>query len=218
MDDYYWTEIGKEFIRLYPEKSLELADKMLEHFGEDGTILEGFHSEAQTILNDIVRQFPREVWRKITKYLGPPIDSRAFHIKEWLRGGRFFEEKEGVLILIPHEEIWKWVNEDVENRAWYLATFVPKALFHEEGKLCLAREVLVRYGDREDVRRYLMANFSTEGRWGPASLHYQNKKEFLLEFKKKETNQNVIDWIDEYVSVLEEEIEMARIGEERRGF
>ena len=218
MDEYHWTEIGKVFIQLYPQKSLELADKMLEHFGEDGTILEGFHSQVQAVLNEIVKLFPCEVWKKITKYLGPPIDSRAFHIKEWLRGGEFYKEKKGALTFIPLEEIWKWVDEDVENRAWYLATFVPKTLFYGEGKVCLAREILIRYGNREDVRRNLIANFSTEGWTGSASAHYQKKKEFLLKFKKKETNQNVIDWINEYVSILDEEIERAKIGEEREVF
>jgi len=218
MDEYNWTEIGKAFVRLYPEKSLELADKMLEHFGEEGTIFEGFHSQVQVVLNEITQLYPRKVWKKITKYLGPPIDSRAFHIKEWLRGGEFFEEKEGALTLIPLDNIWEWVDEDVENRAWYLASFVPKTLFREKGKICLAREVLIRYGAREDVRRNLIANFSTEGWTGPASTHYQKKKEFLLEFKKKETNQNVIDWINEYVSILDEEIKKAKIEEEREEF
>ena len=36
----------------------------------------------------------------------PQIDSRAFHIKEWLRGGKFFREEEGALTLIPLEAVW----------------------------------------------------------------------------------------------------------------
>jgi hypothetical protein len=218
MDEYDWTEIGKAFVQLYPEKSLELADKMLEHFGEDGTIFEGFHGKTQTVLNEITKLYPQPVWEKITKYLGPPMDSREFHIKEWLRGGVFFKEEEGAIILIPQEAIWRWVDEDVENRAWYLASFVPKRLFREEGRICLAREVLVRYGEREDVRRNLMANFSTEGWSGPASFHYQEKKQYLLDFKKDEDNENVKRWIDEYVSSLDRYIERAKIEEERRGY
>ena len=218
MDDYYWAEIAKAFVLLYPENSLELAEKMLEHFGEEGTIFEGFHSQVQEVLNEITKLYPREVWKKVTKYLGPPIDSRAFHIKEWLRGGKFFEEKEGALKFIPLEEIWKWVEEDIENRAWYLASFVPKTLSREGGKICLLREVLIRYGAREDVRRNLIANFSTEGWIGPESVHYQKKKQQLLNFKKGEDNENVKRWVDEYVSILDKEIEKAKIEEERDAF
>lgn len=218
MDYYYWAQIGKSFVQIYPERSLELTDKMLEHFGEDDTIFEGFDGQTQTVLNEITKVYPQAVWEKITKYLGPPIDSRAFHIKEWLRGGNFFEEKEGAIVLIPQEVIWKWVDENVENRALYLASFVPKKLFREEGKTCLAIEVLVRYGQREDVRRNLTANFSTEGWCGSESLHYQTKKQHLLDFKKNEDNENVKRWIDEYVSLLDQYIEQAKIEEERDNF
>ena len=218
MDEYCWTEIGKIFVQLYPERSLELADRIFEHFGEDGTIFEGFSSQTLVVINEITRLYPKEVWRKIKKYLGPPIDSRAYHIKEWLRGSTFFEEKEGTLTLIPPEEIWKWVDENVEKHAWYLANFVPKRLSREEGKTCLARELLIRYGEREDVRRNLIANFSTEGWTGLESLHYQEKKQQLLDFKKDEDNENVKRWIDEYISSLDREIERARIKEEREDF
>jgi len=219
MDDYNWVEIGKAFVQLYPDRSLDLADRMLEHFGEEGTIVEGFHSRTQAVLNEITRRYPKEVWALTTRYLGPPIDSRAFEIKEWLRGGEFFETgSEGALAMIPLEEIWEWVDEDVENRAWYLASLVPKALFREEGRTCIAREVLARYGSREDVRRDLMANFSTGFWWGPASLHYQGEKQQLLDFKKGEDNEHVKRWIDEYVSSLDRQMEWARIEEERRDF
>ena len=215
MDDYHWTEIGKTFVKLYPGESIELADKMLEHFGEDGTIFESFRSQTQVVLNEITLLYPKEIWEKITKYLGPPIDSRAFHIRQWLRGNELFKEEEGALVLIPPEDIWKWVEGDVEKRAWYVATFAPNKLFRKEGKICLGREVLVRYGEREDVRRNLRVNFSTEGWSGPESIHYQGKKQKLLDFKKEEDNERVKLWIDEYVSSLDKYIERAKIEEER---
>ena len=216
MDDYYWTEIGKAFVRIFPKRSLELADKMLEHFEEDGSIFGGFHSATQAVLNEVTRLYPEQVWQQITKYLGPPIDSRAFRIKDWLRGEYFSDDGgEGTLSIIPLERIWEWVDKDVEKHAWYLASFVPKRLFREEGRICLARELLVRYGTREDVQRNLMANFSTEGWWGPASAHFQSKKQQLLDFKKSEDNENVRRWIDAYVSSLDRQIESERIEEER---
>ncbi len=215
MDDYHWTEIGKTFVQLYPRKSLEIAEKMMEHFGGDGTILERFNSPTQAVLNEITRRYPQKVWKLVTKYLGPPIDSRAFHIKEWLRGGEHYEAKEGILPIIPLKNIWQWVDEDVEKRALYLASFVSKNLFHQEGKICLARELLVRYGKREDVRKRLIGNFLRGSWWGPRSQHYQGKKQQLLNFKEGESNENVRLWIDEFVSLLDREIEQARIEEER---
>ena len=216
MDEHHWTDIGEAFVEAHPEKALELADVILEHFNEDGTILEGFFSPTQAVLNKITKKYPVEVWKKIKNYLGPPIDTRAYHMSHWLRGGEHYAAKEGALPFIPLEKIWEWVDEDVEQRAWYLASFVPKSLFRDGGNTCLAREVLIRYGAREDVRSNLRANFSTESWSGPASLHYQENKNWLLNFKKDEDNENVRRWIDEYVSVLNRRIEQEKIEEERR--
>lgn len=215
--NWEWAQVAKTFIRSYPGAAAQVANLMLEHFGEDGTIVEGFHSQPQGILDEIMRQNPRETWRAIQKYLGPPIDARAYHITSWLRGDDISDgATTGVIALVPREELWRWVDEDVEKRAWYLATFVPKSLTRTG--VCLAREVLIRYGERDDVRSNLMANFSTEGWSGPESLHYQGKRAWLLGFRKDETNANVKRWIDEYVSGLDSAIARARITEERRHF
>jgi hypothetical protein len=220
MGVHYWTEIGKAFVIQYPEKSLQISDKILEHFGEDGTIVEGFYSMTTAVLNNIVKQFGGEVWKQIVRHLGPPIDTRAFHITQWLSGEESSEllHGGGALPFIPIEEIWLWADQDIEKRAWYLASFVPNILFREEAKVCLARELLVRYGAREDVRRNLISNFSSEGWVGPSSLHYQRKKQYLIEFLKGEDNENVKRWISEYVSLLEERITSSNLEEDREGF
>ena len=79
----------------------------------------------------------------------------------------------------------------------------------------MARELLMRYGKREDVRKRLIGNFLTGSWWGPRSQHCQGKKQQLLDFKKDENNEQVRLWIDEFVSLLDREIEQARIEEER---
>ena len=218
MDEYHWTGIGKAFVQTYPEKGVVLADKIFEHFGEDGTILEGFFSETQSVLNEITKRYPAEVWGKIKAFLNPPLDVRAFHITEWLKGGDFHRQGEGMLSVIPADSVWEWVDQDIGERAWYLATFVPKELYREEWNICWAMEILKRYGDRDDVRRNLMANFSSEGWTGPQSVHYQNKKQWLLDFRKDEGNENVKRWIDEYVDIIDKDIERARFREERDDF
>jgi hypothetical protein len=225
MDEYLWTEVSKSFIALYPEEGLKLADMILAHFGEDDTIFDGFYSETQSVLTEIIRLYPEEVWLRITEYLGPPIDARAFRIRQWLRGSDLFEagddgalKIDGALNLIPPTAIWDWVDSDVEQRGWYLAYFVPPKLFREEGRVCLAREVLVRYGDREDVRRNLTANYSTGGWIGSESLYHQRKRDQLLAFKEGEPNQNVRRWIEECVAALDHNIERATVEEEREDF
>lgn len=219
MDDFHWKEIGNKFVEIYPEKTLPLAEVILKYFGEDGSILEKYHSQTQEVIDGIARKHPSEVWDIVAKYLGPPIDSRAFHIKEWLRGSKHSSAGvSGALAFFPSPKIWQWVDADIEKRAWYVAYFVPKILFKEEGKVCWAREVLAKYGNREDVRKQMRANFYTESWSGPASLHYQQKKEQLLAFKEDEDNENVKQWLDEMIDSFNEQIEHEKIQEERRGF
>lgn len=221
MRDFNWSEMAKWFAKKYPARSLDLAKVMLEHFGQNGTIVENTYGSPIEVLNIIVEKSPEEAWDEIKKYLGPPIDSRAFHIKHWLRGDEFARgkgSKGGILPLVPLNKLWEWVDEDSKKRAWYLTSMVPKTLFREHGRICLAREVLVRYGDRKDVKNELMANFSTEGWTGPESSHLQGKKNYLLEFRAGEPNKNVQRWIDDYVAIINKEIERARIREERDDF
>ena len=219
MTDYYWTEIGKTFLNRYPEKSLELVEPMLSHFGEDGAIV-GVYSQTCSVLDQITEQYPAEVWEHVGKLLENQTDfSRAASLEQWLREGNSSgrEERKGALALIPPEKIWKWVDEDIENRAWYLACcLVPKTLSTEEWRTSLVREVLIRYGGQEDVRRTLSSNYLTEGWHGPGSLHYKEKQQKLLHLKDEEDNENVKRWIDEFVEELEGYIEYEKIDEERR--
>jgi hypothetical protein len=218
MDEYYWTGLGIAYIRAYPGQNVGLVQMIIEHYGEDDNILGGSFSRTDKVLNLITQSHPKEVWYFVSAHLGPPIDSRAFNLSRWLRGGEHYELVEGAIQLIPQELIWMWVDQDIERRAWYLASFVPNRLFREEGKVCFAREILVRYGDRENVQNNLVSNFTTEGWSGPASLHYSTKKEGLLAFKDKETDAKVRRWIDEYVRLLTQQSDRARIEEEREDY
>ena len=152
--------------------------------------------------------------------LGRPIDARAYRLTQWLRGETLTLTEQGpsALLFFQPELVWKWVEQDVDKHAWYLATFVPKFLFRREGTMCWARELLVRYGDREDVRGNLYANFSTEGWSGKASIYFQKKKEGLLAFRMGEDNENVLRWIDDFVTDLDRQIEFERVSEEREDF
>ena len=216
-DEYDWTTVGEWFLEAHPELSLPVARTMLQHLGEDGTIVEGFHSRTHTLLNNIARESPREVWSFVSELLGPPIDEVAYCVRQWLRGEDMFRLGELAMIeVFPADEIWKWVEGDPGTRAWYLATFVTPALFSDGDRTCLARELLIRFGEREDVRSNLRANFSTEGWHGPMSLHLETKKAGLLEYRATETEPNVTRWINEYVEGLDAEIAAARMNEERR--
>ena len=165
------------------------------------------------MLTDFVKEDPKNSWQKIVKYLGPPYDIRAFRIKQWLRGSKGLLPESSILEMFDSQDIWKWVDADIENRAGYLATFIPPILVASEK--CLARELLIKYGDRKDVRDNFTANYSTEGWSGSMSEHYHVVLQELESLKCKESNCNIIRWIDEYSENVKKQIEWAKLREER---
>ena len=208
--DYNWKEIALAFIRQHEGEALKLSEKLLKFFGTEETIVGMYRSPLHKVLVHIAKRYPIETWGNLTAYLGPPIDTRAFHLREWLR--------EGSLSVFPVETIWAWVDGDLEQRTWYLATFVPKGLFRSQERVCLARELLVRYGHIKEVRENFSANYWS-GSWsGPQSLHLEQVRAEILKFKDGEENENVIRWIDEYLKGMDRDLERAKIQEERDDF
>ena len=220
MTDHYWTKIAKAFLDLYPEKGLEFVEQVLPHFGTEGTIFgafDAFDTETDSVLTELTKRHPERVW----KYISKRLEERDFFLENWLKEGDSKKpfsttDERGALTFIPREKIWEWVDGDVENRAWYFAyRLVSKTLSAEEWQNSLVRAFLVRYGDREDVRRNLSANYSTESWMGDRSLHLDQKREKLLRIKDDEDSANVKQWLDEFIEELETDIEHARINEER---
>ena len=216
LDDYRWAEIANHFINNNKKIALEIANFIVDHIGLEGTIFDGFRSEIYGVLTKIGKINAIGLWDIIKKHLDSPYSIAQFHLKSWLGGREYFGENEtGSLDLFPPEVVYDWVNENIEKRAGFLASLIPKSIRTQENEYNWVIEVLKRYGDREDVRRNLTANFYTEGWTGPARLHYEKRKQNLIDFKKTQDDANVMNWIDEYLDTIESDIKRSRIHEER---
>lgn len=145
-----------------------------------------------------------------------PVDSNAFWIITWLRGDDVFDEDSGgALHLFFAQDIWNWIDQDTSTRAPFMARYVPKSLHRDEDRTCFSREMLIRYGNIEEVKAELIANFSSEGWTGPTSSHLRKKIRRLSEFRDSEDNDLVISWLNEYIDRLQDYLELALIEEER---
>ena len=216
MKDFYWKEVALKLISVFPETNEVIAKHILSSLGTKKSMFHGFPTEAASeVLLEIAKNNPKGVWQELISFLNPSKGEQAFYIMQWLRGGIGFEMTAGALSIFNIEDSWKWADEKPEERARFLARCVSPVLFHSSDKTCLARELLARYGNREDVRGSLSGNYFTEGWTGPASLHFIGKKNALLEFKKEEKNENVIKWIDENLEILEERIDNSKMTEEK---
>lgn len=218
LDDYHWAAVASRYLKRHPERGPEIGRALISEFEHDDSLVDFAHDHARGVLRDLIRRHPRELWPTIRANLGPPFDGGKYKFGMFLRGLDFFGDvgsEDDAISSLPLDELWKWIDEDVENRAWYMATIVPKSLSGSDTRPSLTRELLIRYGHRDDVRRNLAANFSTEGWSGPATQHLAGKIEWLRQQRTNETERNVLRWIDEYITSLEQEREMERVREER---
>ena len=218
MTAYYWTEISRAFLYLCPEQNLELAELMLSNFGDDGSIVSRY-SRTCAVLDEITAQCPARIWEQVGSLLANhEYSSKKFALEQWLREGSSWgrEEAKPALLHIPRKLVWKWIGEDIENRAWYFADkLVPKTQSVKEWKASLVRDFLVRYGSQEEVRHSLMSNYLSGVSFGPASSNLEAKKEKLLQIKDIDGNENVTRWVDEFVAGLEAQTGRERMREER---
>ena len=180
MIDYYWSETAKRVIEKSSEHGLKIAETVLRNFETD-SFFGRYGSQTRESLDEITKKEPHKIWTIVSKYLGPPVDSRAFNIKNWLRGGHF-EARRDIFEHVPFEEICEWVEEDKELRSRYLATFLKPDIASPNS---LTRRFLVKYGDDDKVRLELLRNFFNEAWIGPASEHYERKKQEILKIKEK---------------------------------
>lgn len=222
MDEYLWARLAEKFLNEFTENKtaiIQIGHLMLNSLGNKGSIVYHIERDVKGVLTKISEMFPEEMWVKALD----DLENKGYYVfKQWLGSGNTFGEgeyvHESILQKIKLETLWQWIDADIEKRAWYIANIVPKVFSNKPGEVCLAREVLIRYGDREDVRRNLHANFFSEGWSGPASLHHKKQLDKILPFRDTETNQNVIRWLDEYIEQRKQAIEQARTEEERGDF
>jgi hypothetical protein len=216
-DDYYWTQLGLIFVERFPENSIELGHIMLQQMGDKPGLLSNQFEEAFAVLNAITRSNPAEMW-EITSAILLEKSARGWHIQHWLRGNSGFgESRAGTLRFIPAEQLWAWVDLDIKLRAKIMASIVPNHFMTDTSSASLTRELLIRYGDRDDVKRSLRANFGTEGWSGSASDHYSSNREALKAVLMNETAPQVIDWVETYIADLSEQIQTSKMQEEREG-
>ena len=221
MVDYYWQEVSRKFLCQYPDKQIGFLEIILNYFSNQVGLSTLPHSQPYGIMTQILHEKPDESWVLILKVLNSDNEIWKYNIFQWLRGEKWTFGREPTtvpLIFIPDNLVWNWVKSDIPNNAKVIARLVPSELFHKEGEKCFARELLVRYGDREDVRQELIVNFCSGSWTGPASMFYSNKMKDALDYKEHETDKNVLLWVDEYISSLDLSIKEALLREERRGY
>ena len=216
MDDYYWSSIAEKYIEKYDEKAYELFEELLKNYNKCWRMFSYRSDKAKDLITKIVNSNPSKCWSILTSLLDNLEDDKAHSIHFFLESEVSFEDEAvcGPISLFPIGDVLDWIEEKSESRAHYIARVVPKTLDRSEGGT-LTRELLVRHGDIDSVRNGLYSHFFCGGWCGHRSVHYRKKRDTARKWLKNESSQNVISWINKYISILSEEIKQAEIEEER---
>jgi hypothetical protein len=211
---HWWSETANELLDTHPNTGTELLNPILDNLGERGSLLSATH-DVEEVVSRLLSENTEEAWGRITEVL-EERDERTIWLMKWLSGGFHFDEAYSIPS-VPPGLLWEWVNEDPEANGAIAARLVPARFFHDEEQKCLARELLERYGDIEDVRHALSRNYHSESFVGPESEHYEGKRENLQKFKSEEDDPNVLKWLNDEIAILNDRIKRAEVAEESSG-
>lgn len=217
-DSYIWTSVLLKYIKEKGESEevFSLLDKFLAFISDYENHNAIYSAHIASILDACSDLNHKKTWQKISCYLSLNIILFS-PIKTWLRGDDNFDHNiSGAMSNFDIEDIFAWIDENVENRLKIIAYCTPKDLFKENGYIM--RSLLVKYAYNPKLYHYLHINFGNKGWIGKASSHTKAEIEIVKKFQAKEKNSSVLKFINEYLENLENELKRHIIEEERFDF
>ena len=218
MDGYEWKEVCAKLIKWDPSHALPLLDKLFVEMGKEYRL--SYDTYVGTLASELVFIDPSGAWVLLTKHFEVTLPKWRSDLLSWLKGGfaRFDEtDARSPIADISIDEILEWIDQDVEVRAALIAHAAPRTLNDAAGGK-LTRELLVRYSHVEGVKNGITAIFNSGGWSGPTSLYYKKRRDKFRVWLSAGFQHEVVQWIEEELDSLNQQIERAEIDEERDRF
>ena len=212
MTMYYWNEIAKGFIKKHPTRSVDLLNEILRnmrrisHHGDTSFVAE--------IADKIVFDCPCEAWKVISEILVSKPDGRRTVI-HWLADTGFGDTtKPSTANYLPAQEVLRWIKEDPANRQWLILEILPKTLDQETGGM-LTRLFIEEFCDDDRMAGSLFVHFHMGGWTGHESDYLSRKRDAARRWLAEIPSVKIQLWIGKYIDYLNDQIEAAKIREER---
>jgi hypothetical protein len=212
--EYDWSVLAKAFCEQHEHRSVDLLRSVLSKCDSWNTPFVRAHSGAREALYTVVEKYPEDSWDAISSLLTDQRNEVAYSIHEFLRGENF-ESNDSLLLKLPRNLVWNWIDGDIESRAPFIAGALPNSL-KEKRNWNPISDFLVRYGDNEEVRHQLLHSFRRFGWSGTAVKVLESKIAEATALRGTELHPNVDRWISEYVGMLNDMVTHFDHEEERR--
>ncbi|TWT47160.1 hypothetical protein KOR42_41580 [Thalassoglobus neptunius] len=215
---YYWSRLANAFLSQFPQRKWELFERVVRISMGEQSVLEELDLREAAVISTILRENPTRAWGCIARIYDEISGVEEYRLQHWLGGGYriYGEASDGPIQFIGEDELFAWVDEDLEERANFLTRVLPKT-FNESKAGRLTRNFVARYGKNERIRNGLHAHFHSCGWSGNASNYFRELREDAREWLAGEKDKNVRRWLEDYIENLSNDIERAEIEEERVG-
>jgi hypothetical protein len=213
---YNWAELAKRYIVAYPQYSQKIFESVLLKFSDSDVAIGFVYSESRQVLMALIRQDPRGTWNVVAQVLELPDAKRKWEIAHWLGPGFIMgqDTTECPLSIFKADDVLAWVAADPKERASLIIRECPKTFDMNSG--ALTRQMLIRFGDQDAVRSALSANFGSGTYTGPSSEYCRKTREKMRKWLASETEQPVINWLQNSIGSLDQQIKQEEIWEERQ--
>ena len=208
-----WNEIAKGFIKKHPTRSMDLLNEILRNIRQISR--HGDTSFIEEIADKIVFDYPCEAWKVISEILVSKPEDRCTVI-DWLADTGFEDmPKTSAANYLPAEEILRWTKEDPEQRQCLILKILPKTLDQETGGslTCLFIE---EFCDDDRMANRLFGHFYPGGWTGSESDCLSRKRDAARRWLTEIQSVKIQSWLGKYIDYLNDQIESAKIQEERR--
>jgi hypothetical protein len=165
----------------------------------------------------LVRTEPEKAWACISKAYVDARENGEWLSGHWLSSDRhdlFPDISAGPIQYIPAEILFDWVDEEPQERVYWLTRTLPKTL-DQSGAGRLTRSFIARYGKSDSVRENLYRHFFAQSWCGKESDYFRKLREQTRTWAIDERNKLVKQWITDYAEMLDDAIKHAEIQEER---
>ena len=212
MYGYYWDKIAKGFIEKYPNRKMELFNKIMRDTGSLSRY--GNTAEIANLADDIVKEHPYDTWKIVSELLISEERDR-YELIDWLTDSGFEDmPKHGPIRYMPAEDIIEWTNTDKENRCLLIERALPKTLDTDASGL-LTRLFIEGFCDDDDLASSLVGHFLIGGWSGPDSHYLSKKRDAARRWMSEISSPRIQIWLGKYIDYLNHSIEEAIMEEER---
>jgi hypothetical protein len=210
---YSLFEIANKLINLDLEKSLKFADFILKNISSKLFLYKDRY--IRNHLEIMIKADSHEMWNLFSKYI--VLEKNNWKYQNILGGNLYLHENSNELIKVFNKnDIFDWINEDLEKRAITVSRFVPRDyISYDKGEDSFTKEFIQRYGNMKDVREWVSDTLNTGSSTGSLVAIFDERVNLCKQYLKNESDKNIKKFLEEHLEACVNNLQRYKEYEER---